>query len=62
MSNLPENPAGAGSAGPAPVEAPGSTIQPGHYYGRGIPYLPLDDYPGKLIAIEGTDGVGPAAS
>jgi dTMP kinase len=30
----------------------------GQYYGRGIPYLPLGDYPGKLIAIEGTDGVG----
>ncbi len=30
----------------------------GRYYGRGIPYLPLDGYPGKLIAIEGTDGVG----
>jgi dTMP kinase len=33
-------------------------IQPGRYYGRGIPYLPIKDYPGKLIAIEGTDGVG----
>ena len=33
-------------------------IQPGRYYGRGIPYLPIDGYPGKLIAIEGTDGVG----
>jgi dTMP kinase len=33
-------------------------IQPGRYYGQGIPYLPLDPYPGKLIAIEGTDGVG----
>ena len=33
-------------------------IQPGKYYGRGIPYLPIDAYPGKLIAIEGTDGVG----
>jgi dTMP kinase len=33
-------------------------IQPGQYYGRGIPYLPLDGYPGKLIAVEGTDGVG----
>jgi dTMP kinase len=32
--------------------------QAGRYYGRGIPYLPLDGYPGKLIAIEGTDGVG----
>lgn len=30
----------------------------GRYYGRGIPYLPIEDYPGKLIAIEGTDGVG----
>jgi dTMP kinase len=30
----------------------------GRYYGRGIPYLALNDYPGKLIAIEGTDGVG----
>ena len=32
--------------------------QPGHYYSYGVPYLPLDQYPGKLIAIEGTDGVG----
>jgi dTMP kinase len=31
---------------------------PGRYYGGGLPYLPLDDYPGKIIAIEGTDGVG----
>jgi dTMP kinase len=30
----------------------------GRYYGRGIPYLPIAGYPGKLIAIEGTDGVG----
>src|SRR3954471_3116619 len=35
-----------------------STIRPGHYYSYGIPYLPIDNYPGKLIAIEGTDGVG----
>jgi len=33
-------------------------IQPGRYYGRGIPYLPINSYPGRLIAIEGTDGVG----
>ena len=33
-------------------------IQPGRYYGRSIPYLPIDGYPGKLIAVEGTDGVG----
>src|SRR5262249_40304185 len=32
--------------------------QAGAYYGRQIPYLPLNDYPGKLIAIEGTDSVG----
>src|SRR5512145_592014 len=30
----------------------------GTYYSYGIPYLPIDGYPGKLIAIEGTDGVG----
>ena len=33
-------------------------IQPGKYYGQGIPYLPINSYPGRLIAIEGTDGVG----
>ncbi len=43
---------------PAPAHLVDSAIQPGHYYGRGVPYLPLNDYPGKLIAIEGTDGVG----
>jgi dTMP kinase len=32
--------------------------QPGHYYSYGIPYLAIDNYPGKLIAVEGTDGVG----
>ena len=25
---------------------------------RPFPYLPIDEYPGKLIAVEGTDGVG----
>src|SRR6266851_8740362 len=40
-------PDGANGDGPA-----------GGYYGRGIPYLPIAGYPGKLIAIEGTDGVG----
>ena len=30
------------------------TSQAGLYYGRGIPYLPIEGYPGKLIAIEGT--------
>src|SRR3979409_1619339 len=30
----------------------------GPYSSRGIPYLPIDGYPGKIIAIEGTDGVG----
>jgi dTMP kinase len=33
-------------------------VKPGQYYSHAIPYLPLDRYPGKLIAIEGTDGVG----
>src|SRR5467141_2996792 len=41
-----------------PVEGLNGNGQAGRYYGRGIPYLPIDGYPGKLIAIEGTDGVG----
>ena len=41
-----------------PEEGANGGIQAGRYYGRGIPYLPIDGYPGKLIAIEGTDGVG----
>jgi dTMP kinase len=39
-------------------EAGGEAVQAGHYYGPGLPYVPLDGYPGKIIAIEGTDGVG----
>ena len=33
---------------------------PGTYYGNPIPYLPVppEGHPGKIIAIEGTDGVG----
>jgi dTMP kinase len=33
-------------------------VTPGHYYGHGLPYLDIGSYPGKIIAIEGTDGVG----
>src|ERR671918_2446089 len=33
-------------------------VRPGHYLEFGIPYLSIDGYPGKIIAIEGTDGVG----
>jgi dTMP kinase len=55
--NPPEDASGPGSSA---AEAGGvdNGIQPGRYYSRGIPYLPIDGYPGKLIAIEGTDGVG----
>jgi dTMP kinase len=42
----------------APDPGANGERQAGSYYGREIPYLPLNDYPGKLIAIEGTDGVG----
>ncbi len=49
MSNEPQPPAS---------EEARASIQPGRWYGRGLPYLPLEDYPGKIIAIEGTDGVG----
>lgn len=42
-----------------PTEAPRpSTVAPGRYYGAGLPNLPIDGYPGRIIAIEGTDGVG----
>jgi dTMP kinase len=48
------------SSDPAAESGAGANggIQPGRYYGQGIPYLPIEAYPGKLIAIEGTDGVG----
>ena len=42
----------------AAAHGPNGDIPAGGYYGRGIPYLPIHGYPGKLIAIEGTDGVG----
>src|SRR5213592_3156081 len=45
-------------APPIDEGAANGRIQPGRYYGQGIPYLPIEGYPGKLIAIEGTDGVG----
>src|SRR5262245_66365209 len=40
------------------ADAPAPDGGAGGYYGHGLPYLPLDGYPGRLIAIEGTDGVG----
>ena len=50
---------------PDPVPASGDGLNgahggvtPGHYYGHGLPYLSIDNYPGKIIAIESTDGVG----
>lgn len=33
-------------------------VTPGRFYGHGLPYVSIEDYPGKIIAIEGTDGVG----
>jgi dTMP kinase len=33
-------------------------VTPGQYYGHGLPYAPIADYPGRIIAVEGTDGVG----
>src|SRR4249920_4063112 len=52
MNNLPDPP---GAAIDEPISG---RIQPGRYYGRSIPYLPINGYPGKLIAVEGTDSVG----
>ena len=42
----------------SPEVAPERIARPGEYYGNPIPYLPLDNYPGKIVALEGTDGVG----
>jgi dTMP kinase len=44
---------GARAAQPLPEDT-----QPGRYYGHGLPYVAIAGYPGKIIAIEGTDGVG----
>ena len=33
----------------APMEGANGNGQSGHYYGRGIPYLPIDAYPGKTF-------------
>src|ERR1700676_3559008 len=46
------------SSSDAPNEGANGAGHAGRYYGQGIPYLPLNAYPGKLIAVEGTDGVG----
>ncbi len=42
------------------IEDPGAHggVRPGSYYGHGMPYVNIQDYPGKIIAIESTDGVG----
>ena len=46
------------STNPPEDAAAAPAARTGHYYSYGIPYLHIDNYPGKLIAIEGTDGVG----
>jgi len=33
-------------------------MHPAEFYGAGFPYNPLTEYQGKLIVLEGTDGVG----
>jgi dTMP kinase len=42
----------------SPEEPREGEPQPGQYYGYPIPYLNIENYPGKIIALEGTDGVG----
>ena len=50
------------TANPTPTTSPDEgldrTAVIGGYYGNPIPYLPIDNYPGKIVALEGTDGVG----
>src|SRR5512137_1875643 len=33
-------------------------VGPGEFYGPGLPYVQLGSYPGKIVALEGTDSVG----
>ncbi len=40
------------------MELTPNDLQPGHYYGHGLPYLDIEGYPGRIIALEGSDGVG----
>jgi dTMP kinase len=42
----------------APLPGAEGRVLPGRYYGHGLAYRPADDNPGRIIAIEGTDGVG----
>src|SRR2546428_4253275 len=46
------------SDGREPARQLPQDAQPGRYYGNGLPYAAIAGYPGKIIAIEGTDGVG----
>src|SRR5512142_2182798 len=43
---------------PTPAGGEEIVVQPGEFYRAGLPYLSVEGYPGKIIAIEGTDGVG----
>jgi hypothetical protein len=36
----------------------GKAMAKAHFYGQGYPYLEIKKLPGKLIVVEGTDGVG----
>jgi dTMP kinase len=33
-------------------------VTAGHFFGHGLPYVSIDAFPGKIIAVEGTDGGG----
>src|SRR5213594_3498375 len=46
------------SDGREPARQLPQDTQPGRYYSNGLPYAAIAGYPGKIIAIEGTDGVG----
>jgi dTMP kinase len=42
----------------SPEQGAHGGVTPGLYYGHGLPYINIGSYPGKIIALEGTDGVG----
>ena len=42
----------------SPEQGAHGGVTPGLYHGHGLPYINIGSYPGKIIALEGTDGVG----
>ena len=51
-------PTGKVDAFESEMTTPAPPVRPKRYFGRGLPYVDLDDLTGCLVVIEGSDGVG----